>query len=104
MVRVAISQAAFDAIGTTLPVGSTRYENAVNEKGGRLIWLERRMLDKLNSIAGLARAIAISSCGWRRKETRLENLALCGSRQVRAYVGDRQALLSMRRHGAERPI
>jgi hypothetical protein len=25
------------------------YENAVNEKGERLIWLERRMLDKLNS-------------------------------------------------------
>jgi hypothetical protein len=33
----------------TLPVGSTGYENAVNEKGERLIWLERRMLDKLNS-------------------------------------------------------
>jgi len=29
--------------------GSTGYENAVNEKGERLIWLERRMLDKLNS-------------------------------------------------------
>jgi hypothetical protein len=43
MIRIAISQAAFDAIASTLPPGSTGYENAVNEKG------ERRMLDKLNS-------------------------------------------------------
>ena len=49
MVRIAISQTAFDAIASTLPPGSTGYENAVNEKGERLIWLERRMLDKLNS-------------------------------------------------------
>jgi hypothetical protein len=49
MVRIAITQAAFDAIASTLPPGSTGYENAVNEKGERLIWLERRMLDKLNS-------------------------------------------------------
>ena len=49
MVRIAISQAAFDAIAATLPVGSTGYENAVNEKGERWIWLERRWLDKLNS-------------------------------------------------------
>ena len=49
MIRIAISQAAFDAIASTLPPGSTGYENAVNEKGERLIWLERRMLDKLNS-------------------------------------------------------
>jgi hypothetical protein len=49
MVRIAISQAAFEAIAATLPVGSTGYEKAVNEKGERLIWLERRMLDKLNS-------------------------------------------------------
>ena len=49
MVRIAITQAAFDAIAATLPPGSTGYENAVNDKGDRLIWLERRMLDKLNS-------------------------------------------------------
>jgi hypothetical protein len=49
MIRIAISQDAFDAIAATLPVGSTGYENAVNDKGERLIWLERRMLDKLDS-------------------------------------------------------
>ena len=56
MIRIAISQAAFEAIAATLPFGSTGYENAVNDKGERLIWLERRMLHKLNSIAGVERA------------------------------------------------
>jgi hypothetical protein len=39
MVRIAISPAAFDAIVATLPVGRVGYENAVNDKGERLIWL-----------------------------------------------------------------
>jgi hypothetical protein len=67
VIRIAISQAAFDAIASTLPPGSTGYENAVNEKGERLIWLERRMLDKLNSYRRLARATPTSSSGWRRR-------------------------------------
>ena len=33
MIRIAISQAAFEAIAATLPVGSTGYENAVNLSG-----------------------------------------------------------------------
>jgi hypothetical protein len=33
MVRIAISEAAFDAIAKTLPLGSVGYENKVNEKG-----------------------------------------------------------------------
>jgi hypothetical protein len=49
MVRIAISQTAFEAIAKTLPLGSVGYESAVNEKGERLISIERRMLDKLNS-------------------------------------------------------
>jgi len=32
MIRIAISQAAFEAIAKTLP-GSVNYENATNEKG-----------------------------------------------------------------------
>jgi hypothetical protein len=31
--RIAISQAAFDAIAKTLPLGSVGYENKVNGKG-----------------------------------------------------------------------
>ena len=49
MIRIAITQAAFEAIAATLPLGSTGYENKIDENGNRLIWLERRMLDKLNS-------------------------------------------------------
>jgi hypothetical protein len=37
LVRIAISQAAFDAIAKTLPLGSVGFENKVNEKGERLM-------------------------------------------------------------------
>jgi hypothetical protein len=47
MIRIAIRQAAFEAIAATLPPGSMSFENAIDENGNRLIWLERRMLDKL---------------------------------------------------------
>jgi hypothetical protein len=32
MIRIAITQAAFDAIAATLPLGSVGYENATNER------------------------------------------------------------------------
>jgi hypothetical protein len=40
MIRIAISQAAFEAIARTLPFGSVSFENKTNENGDRLIWLE----------------------------------------------------------------
>ena len=52
MVRIAISQAAFEAIAKTLPLGSVGYENKVNEKGERLIWLDRAVVDRLRSLRG----------------------------------------------------
>jgi hypothetical protein len=52
MIRIAISQAAFDAIAATLPLGSVAYENAVDEGGLRYIWLEARWLDRLKSYRG----------------------------------------------------
>jgi hypothetical protein len=33
MIRIAISQAAFDAIARTLALGSVGYENETNERG-----------------------------------------------------------------------
>ena len=42
MVRIAISQAAFDAIAATLALGSVGYENATDDQGRRLIWLLRQ--------------------------------------------------------------
>jgi hypothetical protein len=47
MIRIAISVEAFDAIARTLPFGSVGYENEINERGERLIWLEAAMVDLL---------------------------------------------------------
>jgi len=65
MVCIAISQSAFDEIAKTLPLGSVGFENKVNEKGERLIWLDPAVLARLKRCAGLAKATATSSCGWR---------------------------------------
>jgi hypothetical protein len=52
MIRIAITQAAYDAICATLPLGSVEYENDANERGERWIWLERAMVDRLRSLRG----------------------------------------------------
>jgi hypothetical protein len=36
----------------TLPLGSVGYENATNEKGERLIWLDRAVVDRLRALHG----------------------------------------------------
>jgi hypothetical protein len=51
-VRIAISQAAFDAIAKTPLLGSVGFENKVNEKGKRLIWLDSAVLARLRSLRG----------------------------------------------------
>jgi hypothetical protein len=65
MIRIAISQVAFDAIARTLPLGSVAFENAVDERGERLIWLEARWLDRLKSYrrAGESYSQVISAVG-----------------------------------------
>ena len=52
MIRIAISQAAFEAIVRTLPFGSVSFENKMTENGERLIWLEPRVVDRLRSLRG----------------------------------------------------
>jgi hypothetical protein len=49
MVRIAISPAAFNAITATLP-GSVGVENKRDAEGNWQIWLDRRIVDKLNAI------------------------------------------------------
>jgi hypothetical protein len=39
VIRTAITEAAFDAIAKTMPLGSVGYEDGTNEKDERLIWL-----------------------------------------------------------------
>jgi hypothetical protein len=53
MVRIAISQAAFDAIAATLALGSVGCENAVDEQGRRLIWLPPDVLNRLRAMRGM---------------------------------------------------
>jgi hypothetical protein len=52
MVRIAISQAAFNAIAATMPLGSVGFDAQTNEQGERLIWLPREVLAKLTAMRG----------------------------------------------------
>jgi hypothetical protein len=52
MIRIAISIEAFEAIAKTLALGSVGYENAANEKGERLVWLDPDMVARLRSLRG----------------------------------------------------
>jgi hypothetical protein len=70
MVRIAITQAAFDAIAKTLLLGSVNYETATNEKGERLIWLEPSTVDRSGPCVVRARVGATSYYGWRRRAER----------------------------------
>jgi hypothetical protein len=47
VIRIAISQAAFDAIARTMPFGSVNYETRVDDKDERYIWLPRAVVDRL---------------------------------------------------------
>jgi hypothetical protein len=52
MVRIAITQEAFDAIVATMSLGSVGFENEINDNGERLIWLEPAVVDRLRSLRG----------------------------------------------------
>ncbi len=52
MTRIAISEAAFAQIARTMPLGSTGYENAVNERGERYVWLAPNVVDRLTALRG----------------------------------------------------
>ena len=51
MIRIAISEAAFEAIARTLP-GSVSFENKTNTRGERYVWLEPSVVDRLRSLRG----------------------------------------------------
>jgi hypothetical protein len=52
VIRIAISQAAFEAIARTLAFGSMSFENATNERGERLIWLDHAVVNRLRAMRG----------------------------------------------------
>jgi hypothetical protein len=52
MVRIAISDVAFSALVSTLPLGSDAYEAEIDAGGDRLIWLPRNAVDRLSALRG----------------------------------------------------
>jgi hypothetical protein len=52
MIRIAISQAAFDAVAATLALGSVSFENKTDQHGNRLVWLDRAIVDRLRAMRG----------------------------------------------------
>jgi hypothetical protein len=52
MIRIAITQAAYEAISRTLPLGSVAAEPYYNARGEREIWLEEAMVDRLGAMRG----------------------------------------------------
>jgi hypothetical protein len=52
MIRIAITPAAFDAIAATPPLGSAGYENEINERGERYVWLAPNVVDRLRAMRG----------------------------------------------------
>jgi len=50
MVRIAISAEAFEAICTTLPLGSVGFEAEADERGERTVWLEEVWVDRLGAM------------------------------------------------------
>ena len=52
MIRIAITAEAFEAIASTLALGSISFENATNERGERLIWLDHAVVSRLRAMRG----------------------------------------------------
>jgi hypothetical protein len=50
--KAKVAVATDDAIAATMPIGSVGYENKLNEKGERLIWLDPGVVDRLRSLRG----------------------------------------------------
>jgi hypothetical protein len=52
MVRIAISVEAFEAMVRALRPGSVGYENKIDERGERLIWLDHAVVARLMPMRG----------------------------------------------------
>jgi hypothetical protein len=50
VIKVAITTTAFEAIASTLPLGSVGYEAELNAKGERLVWLAPAVVDRLTAM------------------------------------------------------
>jgi hypothetical protein len=59
MIRIAITEAAFDAVAATLPLCSVGHEDKRTQMGEVLIWLERHALDRLDALRQLGEGYCV---------------------------------------------
>ena len=52
MIKIAITQAAFDALARTLPPSNVVYEIEADEHGERYVWLEPNVVNSLKAMRG----------------------------------------------------
>jgi hypothetical protein len=52
MIRIAIATEAFEAIASTLPLGTVSFENEVNERGESFVWLAPTVVNRLRAMRG----------------------------------------------------
>jgi hypothetical protein len=52
VIRIAISRAAFDAIASTMPLGSVANEREANANGERYVLLAPNVVDRLKAMRG----------------------------------------------------
>ena len=100
MIRIAISQAAFDAIARTLPLGSVGYEAEANERGERYVSLEEVWVNRLGAMRrpGESYSNGSFSAGGSMKYpiTQFKSLEVA-LRELEPFVRNGQHLLTGRR-------
>jgi hypothetical protein len=64
MIRIAITQATYDAIAATFPVGKHRLRAEVTANSDYLAGLDERSVERLGRCGERPRATSMSSCGW----------------------------------------
>jgi hypothetical protein len=52
VIKLAITKAAFEALTRTLPLGNVVYENEINERGERFVWLAPAIVNRLKAMRG----------------------------------------------------
>jgi hypothetical protein len=57
MIRSAVTEAAYEAICATLPLGSVAVEPYYNEKGERVVWLEEVWVNRARRDARAGREL-----------------------------------------------
>jgi hypothetical protein len=52
VIRISITTAAFEAIASTLPLGSVAFESETNARGERFVWLPTAIVNRLSAMRG----------------------------------------------------